>query len=82
MFLLRILLFFVILYVILKFVFRFLVYGFVKKHAKNFHTPHEEQKKEGSTHINYPGSNEQKLIDKEDGEYVDYEELKDDSKKN
>ncbi|MFO7940420.1 MAG: hypothetical protein R6U66_11805 [Bacteroidales bacterium] len=81
MFLLRILLFFVILYLILKFVFRFLVYGFVKKHTQNFQTSQEKQKKEGTTHINYPGNEDQKLIDTEDGEYVDYEEVKDDSTK-
>jgi len=80
MFLIRLLLFFVVLYLILKFVFRFLLYGFVKKHSKNFQDQSQEDRKEGSTHINARDNKDQKLIDKEDGEYIDYEEVDDSSK--
>ncbi len=80
MFLIRLLLFFVVLYLILKFVFRFLLYGFVKKHSKNFEHQRREDRKEGTTHINMRDNKDQKLIDKEDGEYIDYEEVDDSSK--
>jgi len=69
---LRILLFFVILYLILKFVFRFLVYRFVKQHSPE---QHHKSQKEGETDLTYKSNDDKKLINKDQGEYVDYEEV-------
>ncbi len=78
MFFIRALLLFILFYLLIRLIGRIL-FGFqrnsVNSSGSNFNP---RKKKEGEIFIDYQRANKKKKINKEDGEYVKYEEVKDD----
>ncbi len=78
MFLIRAILLFILFYLLIRLIGRIL-FGFqrnsVNSSGSNFNS---RKKKEGEIFIDHQPTNKKKKINKEDGEYVKYEEVKDD----
>lgn len=79
---LRTLLIIIVIIYVLRFLFRFLARRFLKKMSKNFderkQTNNNNYKNEGDITVKYdPEKKKNKKIKDDDGEYVDYEEVKD-----
>lgn len=80
MVLFRLLLLFLLFYLLIRLIGRIL-FGYqrnpVDSSGSNFNT---RKKKEGDVFIDHQPAHRKKIIDKEEGEYVKYEEVKDDDK--
>jgi hypothetical protein len=80
MVLLRLILLFLLFYVLISFIGRLL---FPRSHSRQSFSKDNKEKrqskrKEGEVHINYKPGKKEKLIRKDEGEYIRYEEIKDD----
>ena len=75
--LVRFLLILLIIYFVLRIFTRYVLRSYLNKMKKNFENQQNQynQKKEGDVTINTKPSKEKKF-DKNDGEYIDYEEVK------
>jgi hypothetical protein len=79
MILLRFILFFILFYLLVRFIGR-LLFGYSQRSSGQYRTSdneHHFRRKEGDVNVEFNPENKDKKIRKEDGEYINYEEIKD-----
>jgi hypothetical protein len=78
MFLLRFVLLIILFYLIIQLFGRFL-FGFGRKNTGAFRSDsnYRHSRREGDVYVDFDGDKKQKIINKDEGEYINYEEIKD-----